>query len=188
MRDKNELEIRCLCKGYILFSAGDANILHVDATIKKLMFLSKEHETELFQAFSLVPVISKFQLDIILEQTLSSFEDKTNIVKQPSLEFLLRLCATRDLNKAIRTVGIKEGKQDLGIIVFAKNKETCKKIYSSVKNILEMNENNNLLDSNFGKNKKTLMNIYGIDSSQELDKNMVEKLVIEKIAMLSLED
>jgi tRNA threonylcarbamoyladenosine modification (KEOPS) complex Cgi121 subunit len=106
MPGPDKLKINPFCGKQLLVQTGIANIIDVDATIKKLMLLCHKGEyahfcrDSVFQGLSMAPIVSLFQVEAALEQALSSFSEGTNIVKKPELEFLLRLCVTRDLDKA----------------------------------------------------------------------------------------
>lgn len=188
--------IRPLLGHFLLTSSGTADIIDAGATIKKLMVLPKSlssgNEKEIiFQAFSIMPVISEFQIEAAVEQTFSAFEGKNNILSRPSLEFLLRLSGKRELNDALDACGLKNGKQGICIAIFAGTKEECFGLYEKAAEILCFKEDETLFEKNFKKNKSKIRELFEIPAGKfkgPEEKKLAESFAIEKTALLSLGD
>ena len=210
----NKLKIRPFLGRFLLTSSGTADIIDAGATIKKLTVTAFSAETLqgksparprwalpnlepgenflILQAFSIMPVISQFQLESAVEQTLSSFEMKSSILSQPSLEFLLRLSGKRELDDALDVCGLNEGKQEICIAIFAGTKEGCIGLYEKAGEILCFREDETLIEKNFRKNKNKIMELFEIPlekfKGREKEEKLAESFAIEKAALLSLGD
>ena len=116
-----------------------------------------------------------------IENTFSSFKNKSNFSKKPELELIIRLTGIKQLNKALRKAEF--GKEDLVLIIDSKNKGKI----DSIKKELGFAEKNFEL----GKNKKYLMKFFNI-TKEELNsladlKNPLEEIIIERCSLVSLE-
>ena len=116
-----------------------------------------------------------------LEQSLDAFEQKTAFTKKPELEFIIRLVAQKQLNKALENAEFKQ--EPLVLVIGSENK----KIIDKIKETLNFEEK----DIQLGLNKKELVKFFGIEK-QEIEsladiQNPLEELIIERCAFVSLE-
>jgi len=81
------------------FVSGQILTENYDATIKKLAFLGKKRFIQIVPARA---VAGRKHLETALEHALSSFPSKTNFAKRPELEFIVRLLAEKQLEKALK--------------------------------------------------------------------------------------
>lgn len=191
---QNDLLAHSFHENFLLVKIGSTNIPHVGATIKRLM-VEKEHCTKgsFFQVFRADVIASVFQIEAALEQSLSAFSCGSNFVKQPDLEFLLRLAATRDLDSALGKVGLCGGEQDVCILVFAHFPEECGNVFSRIAGILSLHENplqpEDYFEKNFAKNKGRILALHGISvgkiSDAQHGRFFAEALAVEETALLS---
>ena len=146
-----------------------------DATIKNLTIAS---ENSFAQLVPLRIVAGFNHVFTALEHALSAFELGSAFARKPELEFIIRLCAEKQLNRALEIAEF--GKEPL--LLVAKSGE-IKKIARGIGFVGKKFE--------IGKNKAELMKIFGI-SKRELEamkdsKSALEELVIEKCALVALE-
>jgi len=148
-------------------------------TIKKLMIASDKQFTQIIPACL---VAGKNHIFSALEQSLSAFEQKTNFTKKPELEFIVRLLANKQLNKALEKAEFRQG-EILVLVIGSSDKKTIEKVKTGL----------NFVEKEFalGKNEKELKEFFGISEEELSALNDVEKpleeLVIERVAFVSLE-
>jgi len=116
-----------------------------------------------------------------IENTLSSFQSKSNFSKKPELELILRLTGIKQLNKALKKAEF--GKEDLVLIIGSKNKNkinSIKKKLGFVEKKFELGKNKNYLIKFFNITKNELKSLADL-------KNPLEEIIIERCAFVSLE-
>ena len=178
--------------GITFFSSIQVNTSNILANINEI---SNKHGVET-QIFNLDNVISLNHIIISAYHANKAFNNRTNLSKTITIEFLLYLSCQRQIKLALEKFGLKDGKMNLGICLFGKEIEQ----FNSVKNMLE-----ELFESQENKHEflpekidiQHFINIFNI-SSEELeiqpsikekkDKiSIIEKIILNKMAILSLE-
>lgn len=168
--------------------SGSVNINNLAATIKKLSLCSSRKK--FVQLCPIEPISSLNQIIFAAEQAIDSFNKGTNFSKKIELEFLLRLSGTRQINKAIGKMLLKEGRNRVVLVAAAKKREKVKELLKEIEKQVGFREDGNLMKG-VGKNKKYLMEIYSL-GEEELEslmdkENALEEAVLEKIALVALE-
>ena len=154
-----------------------------NTTIKKLTLVGENYFVQIIPAKL---VAGTNHLFFALEQTFSSFENETAFTKKPIFEFLVRVLAKKQLNKAIKDV---EFSNDENLVLIIKS--TSKKEIEKIKNELNFEEKEFEFGNSLGGNKKELMAFFGV-SKNELEalsdlKNPLEEAIIERVAFVTLE-
>ena len=150
-----------------------------NTTIKKLTLVGENYFVQIIPAKL---VAGTNHLFFALEQTFSSFENETSFTKKPIFEFLVRVFAKKQLNKAIKTAEFSNN-ENLVLII----NSTSKKEIEKIKKELTFEEK----EFEFGKNKGELMAFFGV-SKNEIEalsdlKNPLEEAIIERVAFVTLE-
>ena len=150
-----------------------------NTTIKKLTLVGENYFVQIIPAKL---VAGTNHLFFALEQTFDSFENETSFTKKPVFEFLVRVFAKKQLNKAIKIAEFSDG-ENLVLIIKSTSKEEIEKIKK------ELNFEEKKFE--FGKNKEELMDFFGV-SKNELEalsdlKNPLEEAIIERVSFVALE-
>lgn len=177
---------------FLLLEFGSININDAKVSFKKASnFFSSKNE--FIQFFSIKPVSSEQQIFHALDNALTSFNSKTKkpFTKTLSLEFLLFLTAQKQLNTALDLLELKKGKNLVGTIAFAKSKQKLAKAKTFFKNELEFKPEKNAIEKNLKKNFSFLKKTFAITDAElktfsAPKEKALQKLVLEKIALLSL--
>ncbi|AJF59892.1 MAG: hypothetical protein J4224_04285 [Candidatus Diapherotrites archaeon] len=165
---------------------GSIKVNSVGSTIKKLsVYCSGKQFVQLCYA---APIASIDQVFFALEQTISAFDSGANFSKKQELEFLIRLTGRKQISRALDLTGLKKGMNTALLVIVASNEKEIKKIFNEIK--MQTGFKEKKID--FKKNEKELIKIHGIlqkeiDALKDL-KNPVQELVLEKIALVALEN
>ena len=177
------------------FASGQILTENYGATIKKLAFPGENRFVQLVPARV---VAGQKHLETALEHALSSFKNGTNFARKPELEFIVRLLAEKQLEKALKKAEFAD--EPLVLVLELKGAAKAKNLKagkgkspSAVKEINEIEKRLNFREKTFslGKNKNYLMELFNV-SETELKtlkdlKNPLEELIIERVALVALE-
>ncbi|MGC9517748.1 MAG: KEOPS complex subunit Cgi121 [Methanomicrobiales archaeon] len=112
------------------------------------------------------------------KQAIIAFKRGENIAKDLGLEICLRTTAQRQISKALDIVGLKKGKMNICVVAV-----NCReKILIELEKIWGKND-----DTVLKPDLTNLKKIYGLNDSELKIYGSIEKLMIEKTAMLTLE-
>lgn len=169
-----------------------------DELLNKARDASREQKT-VIQAFDPDAVLSKKHLQYSFSQAFKACEKGTNIAKNLENEFLLRTAATRRISEAITRAGTKNPKKTLlAIITEEKNTHASKTKQNSetqnLKTPKRQNQISEILERLEAKktkwippSEKTIAKRYQLNE-KALENYTVEQLLIEKIALIEIED
>ena len=97
---------------------GEIDIDKVETTLKKLSKAGQE--SRMVQLCSARYIVSHFHVFAATEQAAAAIDANTSNVKAPELEFLRRLTAERQIEKAISNSALAKGKNNACLVVVAK--------------------------------------------------------------------
>ena len=141
-------------------------------------------------------------LEACIHYALKAFEQKSNTAKHLGPEILLYLAGRRQINKAIKNVGLSKNTSKLLMIeiIEKSDNETIEKYcFQKMLDILNIKYKDfasnieHFKISNFDKIKKNLeitedmINLFIKDKSEESYKKAIQKLAIERSAILNLQ-
>lgn len=180
-----------ICGKFVEILPGFCRIDNVDAAIKSFLAFAAEQKIFL-QVVSLRPVAGKNHVMFALEQTFSAFETGTNFAKSAELEFLLRLSANKQIEKALDILGLKPGKNEALAVVAGKEKKSVSAAFAFLKKSIAFKPVKGLLEKNAQKNAAEIKQIFQISSAElaalsDKKSSALEEAVIERVALLSLE-
>lgn len=148
----------------------------IDELLNKARDASRKQKT-VIQVFDPDAVLSKKHLKYSFSQAFKACEQRKNIAKTLENEFLLRTAATRKISEAIKRTGVKNTKKALLAIDTNDGKKINK--------ILEqLNAKQTKLSF---PSEKTIAKLYELNENA-LKNYTVEQLLLEKIALLEIED
>jgi len=166
-------------KGNFTIIKGRITNKSYSTTIKKLTLVGENYFVQVIPAKL---VAGTNHLFFALEQTFDSFEKKTSFTKKPIFEFLVRVFAKKQVNKAIENAEFSNNEKLILII-----ESTSKTEVEKIKKELNFEEK----EFPLGENKEELMQFFDI-SKNELEalkdlKNPLEEAIIERVSFVALE-
>ena len=126
---------------FVSVKIGNCTIKCVEKDIKKVMDVSKQAEFAVL--VSLKPFSCIEQLAFAAEQTASSFRQGLSSYKNPSIEFIARATACRQVEKALNAIEIKKGKNSCAIIVCSESKSKAEEIMKEIAKEINFKEEKN---------------------------------------------
>ena len=156
--------------------------------LEDLKALGEDFSAQIFDA---EPIISLRQIHAAAVAAYLSFKAKVNISKRLEIEFLLRLAADTQIDRALEKIGVKPNSREVGFCIFADNRE---KVIEVGKAALRILGGEALTDTELGAEDrvKSALKFYGID---ELELENVQAgsrlqaallLILERIATLDI--
>ena len=134
-----------------------------------------KEDGEIIQLLNADSIVSKNHIIHGVNQALLAFERGENLAKDLSVEIALRCSAQRQISKAFKILGLKEGQMNLCAILINSKDQTS-----------ELSEIFNLDDGVFECYDENIIKIYKI-SSQELENMSLEEIVIDRITKLTVD-
>ena len=150
-----------------------ANIDSVEDVLNKIN--SIKGDDEIIQLLDADSIVSKNHIIHGVNQAFLAFERGENLAKDLSVEIVLRCSAQRQISKAFKILGLKEGKMNLCAISINSNDYTRE--LSSI-----FTRDDEVLLPDYGK----LVEIYKI-SDVELQNMSVEEIIIDRITKLTVD-
>jgi KEOPS complex subunit Cgi121 len=161
-------------------------IFNVENFLKKISVLSENYAI-IIQVFDASMVFGKAHLNSAVEHALRAMERKTNSTNTIDKEIMLYASGERQIKKAILKMGIKQGCEEVALVLIKKENNNQEKIsYNILKNILnklDLQHSDSVLEGNYQK----LLD-FGL-SKDEIDtvtKDKYHLLILEKVAMVDV--
>lgn len=130
---------------------------------------------EIIQLLNADSIVSKNHIIHGVNQALLAFDRGENLAKDLSVEIALRCSAQRQISKAFKILGLKEGEMNLCAVLI-----DCKDYSSDLAEIFTPDE------SVFLPDYENLMKTYKI-SEDELESMSVEEIIIDRITKLTVD-
>ena len=130
---------------------------------------------EIIQLLNADSIVSKNHIIHGVNQAFLAFDRGENLAKDLSVEIALRCSAQRQISKAFKILGLKEGEMNLCAVLI-----NCKDYSSDLSKIFLRD------DSVFSPDFENLMKIYKI-SNDEIKKMSVEEIIIDRITKLTVD-
>ena len=150
-----------------------ANISSVKDTLDKIDDIKKEGE--IIQLLNADAIASKDHIIHAVNQAFLAFDRGENLAKDISVEIVLRCSAQRQISKAFKVLGLKEGKMNLCAVLI-----NCEDYSDELSSLFDFD--NNVLSGD----DERLMKIYDIDQS-EAENMSIEDIIIDKITKLTVD-
>lgn len=113
-----------------------------------------------------------------VSQALIAFKRKDNVAQDLGLEICVRASAQRQISRALNILGIEEGKIDICAVTVDCDEKVMQQL-----NAIIGTKNNKVLDPNIDVLKK----LYKISNEEIKSAGTIERVLIERTALLSLE-
>lgn len=151
--------------------------------------------TPFFQLVSLLPLVSEKQVWLAAEQACAATDSGMALSKKPEFELLLRLAGKRQIKESLELLSLKEtGAQQAVLVGIGPATKTLKIKAQNIGHSLGFRAKPGLFHQNFSANKKRILQSYAISEKQIsafagwTKKDAIEALVLEKIALVGLEE
>jgi KEOPS complex subunit Cgi121 len=150
-----------------------ADIKSVADTLDKVNSIKKDDE--IIQLLNADSIVSKNHIIHGVNQAFLAFERGENLANDISVEIVLRCSAQRQISKAFKMLGLKEGNMNLCAILINSNDytEELSSLFTLDEDALTANENK-------------LIELYDISGS-ELETMSVEDIIIDRITKLAVD-
>ena len=132
-------------------------------------------EGEIIQLLNADAIVSKNHITHGVNQAFLAFDRGENLAKDISVEIALRCSAQRQISKAFKILGLKEGEMNLCAVLI-----NCNDYTEELSSIFNPDDNVLIADD------EKLMKIYGIDES-EVENISVEEIIIDRITKLTVD-
>ena len=150
-----------------------ATINSVEETLNLINSIKKDDE--IIQLLNADSIVSKNHIIHGVNQAFLAFERGENLAKDISVEIALRCSAQRQISKAFKILGLKEGEMNLCAILI-----NCQDYTSELSSIFTLDENV------FAPDFENLAKIYKI-SDDELKTMSMEEVIIDRITKLTVD-
>ena len=150
-----------------------ATINSVEETLNLINSIKKDDE--IIQLLNADSIVSKNHIVHGVNQAFLAFERCENLAKDISVEIALRCSAQRQISKAFKILGLKEGEMNLCAILI-----NCEDYTTELSSVFTPDENV------FTPDYEYLAEIYKI-SDDELNSMSMEEIIIDRITKLTVD-
>ena len=150
-----------------------ATINSVEETLNLINSIKKDDE--IIQLLNADSIVSKNHIVHCVNQAFLAFERGENLAKDISVEIALRCSAQRQISKAFKILGLKEGEMNLCAILI-----NCEDYTTELSSVFTPDENV------FTPDYEHLAEIYKI-SDDELKSMSMEEIIIDRITKLTVD-
>jgi len=163
---------------------GRAKVDDFDEFLRKLATIDKENQTT-SQVFDASSIAGKEHLLHAARLALTAQATKKNFASALNIELSCWAAAERQITRAFEKVGLHKGSKDLAILTFGDSRAQVKQTSVNIHRELGLKRDDDVLDVTREKVPK-LLKVFSIQND-ELKIAPIQKLVLERIALLALE-
>jgi KEOPS complex subunit Cgi121 len=150
-----------------------ATIDSIEETLDEINEIKKDDE--IIQLLNADSIASKNHIVHGVNQAFLAFERGDNLAKDVSVEIALRCSAQRQISKAFKILGLKEGEMNLCAVLI-----DCDDYTEELSSVFTLDESVLIPDN------ENLIKVYNI-SSLELESMSVEDVIIDRITKLTVD-
>jgi len=161
-----------------------ADVQDIDAMLKILATIDKRSHT-IGQIFDADHTAGKKHLVHAAKLALTAQATHMNFADSLNIELVCWVSGMRQIVRAFDRVGVHKGCNRVAILTIGKSREEVKRAQTETLRELNLHRDDKVLDVN-SKKIFTLMKAFDI-SKKELEIASIDKLVLEKVALLSLQ-
>ncbi len=170
---------------YVGITAGRADIESIDEIIEEINVIDEEYDT-VSQIFDASKIFGKNHLLQSSKLTLEALEDGETFANSPAIELTCWTAGSRQINKSLERVGVKEGSdQPVSAVTIGDDTESVEEAQEKITQNLKIRKDEKALEVSEEK-IEGLKKTFSITEKQ-LEVSTPEKIVLEQIALLSLE-
>ena len=187
------MKLQKIGKRLVFVQTGELQLFNtsLESVLKKLSLACRADLV--FQLVSLKPLVSEHVVLAALEQAFFALDSGSSFSKKPELELLVRLSGKRQVSDALQLFGLQEKPKQFAVLVAVGADSTIQKNAVELGSEIGFRFRTGLFKSNFLKNKKFILDAFGILPSDWAvfqsfpEQKAVESLVLEKMALVELE-
>lgn len=150
-----------------------ANIGSVGDTLSQIDAI--KNDGEIIQLLNADAIVSKNHIVHGVNQAFLAFDRGENFAKDISVEIVLRCSAQKQISKAFKILGLKEGEMNLAAVLI-----NCTNHESELASIFTLDESVLIAD------REKLMEIYSI-GDEEAENMSLEDIIIDRITKLTVD-
>ena len=171
-------------KKEVRIAGGHVEIGDIEKILKDIEETDDEFGTT-SQIFNASRIAGRNHLLQASKLALEALENKNSFADSPRIELTCWAAGLRQINKALPRVGIQEGKNDVVILTIGENRQIVKKTQEKLFETLGIEENEKVPEIDDEK-REEIADSFSISENQ-LEVASLEELVLEKVALLSLD-
>jgi tRNA threonylcarbamoyladenosine modification (KEOPS) complex Cgi121 subunit len=161
-----------------------ADVQDIDAMLKILATIDKRSHT-IGQIFDADHTAGKKHLVHAAKLALTAQATHMNFADSLNIELVCWVSGMRQIVRAFDRVGVRKGCNHVAVLTIGKSREEVKRAQTETLRELNLDRDDKVLDVN-SKKISTLMKAFDV-SEKELEIAPIEELVLEKVALLSLQ-
>jgi KEOPS complex subunit Cgi121 len=163
---------------------GRARVDDVDEFLRKLAMIDKENLTT-SQVFDASSIAGKEHLVHASRLALIAQATKKNFASSMNIELVCWAAGERQIARAFEKVGLHKSSKDLAILTLGDSRTRVKQASVNIRRELDIKRDDDVLDVTQEKVSK-LLKVFSIPKD-ELKIAPIQKLVLERVALLALE-
>jgi len=164
--------------------------IDLSAALSQVRATIRTAEVQLFDGER---IAGREHLEIAAINALHAFKNGLNVSRTLAMETLLYASAQRQIEVAIRSLGVDRESRTVGIVAFSETKDEAEKFEAEVSKLVQASLDDSLLDDWSDEKTRAIIALYEIKSAEveairtsEQDvRNAVGKAVVERVALLS---
>ncbi|KXB02264.1 hypothetical protein AKJ44_00915 [candidate division MSBL1 archaeon SCGC-AAA261F17] len=168
----------------LAITGAHAHVEDVESVIRKVRKISRANEV-VSQIFNAKHIAGRQHLIHAARLALIAQEEGRNFADSQSIELTCWTAGLRQINQALERVGLRKGSAEVAILTIGGKVEKVKKAREEILHELGAKQGEGVLDLTPEK-EPTLIRDFGISES-ELEVANLQSLVLERVALLSLE-
>jgi tRNA threonylcarbamoyladenosine modification (KEOPS) complex Cgi121 subunit len=179
---------------YLLSLAfGEANIPDPEHTLKRLRSISERAEVQLVKS-DLIAGLE--HLHFAARNAIYSFNGKRRRSKSLAMELLLYVSCQRQIAKAIKLLGVDSKDSRIALVALSDSKDALQELDRRARLIVDGEEDDNLIEIGSKQKMAQLQRSYGVTRKEmeatrferETDSSLLQRLIIERSALLDIRD
>lgn len=171
-------------KRKVKISGGHTQIENIEKIIESVEKIDKNYNTT-SQLFDATKIAGKNHLLHATKLALESIEAKKSIANNPSIELTCWTAGLRQINKSLDRVGINPDTVEIAVITIGRDSSAVKKTQEKIFQKLQIEKDEKVIKIT-EKKIETLKKAFSVTENQ-LKVSNLEKIILEKTALLSLE-
>lgn len=165
-------------------SGGGGAVHDIERILERIAKIDRRHGTT-SQVFDASRIAGKTHLAHAAKLALTAQFTRRNFTSSLGLELMCWAAGVRQITQALERVGLREGSTQVAILTLGKSCEAVNRAQTDIFSELGIKRDQRVLELTPEKTR-SLVDVFSI-SEEELKLAPIEKLVLERIALLSLE-
>jgi tRNA threonylcarbamoyladenosine modification (KEOPS) complex Cgi121 subunit len=181
--------------GHYLLSVGFAktNVRDPQRMLEQLRAIDNRAEVQLVKADL---IAGSEHLQFAARNALYSFKGKRRRSKSLAMELLLYISCQRQIVKAIRFLGVDSKDSRIALVALSDSKDAIQHLASQAVSMISGEEDDSQIEIGSGQKMAKLQDSYGVTRKEieaarlegETDSSVLKRLIVERSALLDLED